>query len=290
VAATPAPTIVGETARDPIAVQVMDTAGLPLADVLVSWGAAGGRLVPESQRTDSTGTARARWTLGPRSGWQRGYAEVGTGRAAVRIPVEVIAEAGRPAMLSVLRRGPLRGTVGEPVDSGIRVRVVDRAGNPVPGVVIAARTASGAGSPRPATTDSSGQAAVEWTLGVVAGSQHLTLAAEGVPHPAELVATAQAARPAKLSLEPLPASAAAGRPLPRAVEAVIVDAHGNGVPGALVTFTATAGKVTPGRVRTGASGRATSHWVLGSRAGPQRLEAQVAGLATGTAVSVKAVR
>jgi hypothetical protein len=67
----------------------------------------------------------------------------------------------------------------------------------------------------------------------------------------------------------------AGHPLARPVVCVVTDAYGNAVPGALVLFTARAGKVTPARARTEAAGRAEVRWVLASTPGDQSLEASV---------------
>ena len=55
----------------------------------------------------------------------------------------------------------------------------------------------------------------------------------------------------------------------------MTDAHGNPVPDAVVTFTAKAGKVSPSRARTDASGRAAARWTLATSAGEQRIEVVV---------------
>lgn len=288
--AGPAPTPAGGIAAELVELQVTDTTGLPLGDVLVGWRAAdGGVLSPETDRTDSSGRARARWRLGPRAGRQHGWAEIGSGRAALRLTLEATALPGRPAAVVVTRPGTRVGTVGGPARPAIELRVVDGSGNAVPGVALSARVAGGAAMASP-TTDSVGRATVGWILGPVAGGQRLTIVAEGVATPLDLLATASAAAAAKVSLTPLPGSAPAGHALARPVEAVTVDRFGNPVAGAMVTFRATAGKVTPTRVRAGSNGRAAAHWVLGNRPGSQRLEAAVAGLPARATTTIKAVR
>jgi hypothetical protein len=55
----------------------------------------------------------------------------------------------------------------------------------------------------------------------------------------------------------------------------VTDVHGNPVPGAVVTFAARTGKVTPARARTDATGHATARWTLATSAGEQRIEVAV---------------
>ena len=66
-------------------VRVTDSSGVALADVPVAWSADdGGSIVASESRTDSLGETRARWTLGPKSGAQRAYVQVGSPRAVPR--------------------------------------------------------------------------------------------------------------------------------------------------------------------------------------------------------------
>jgi hypothetical protein len=131
---------------------------------------------------------------------------------------------------------------------------------------------------------------IGWTLSPVAGPQRLSVAAAGVADPLEVAATATPGAASKISLMTLPGSAPAGRPVGRSVGALVVDRFGNPVAGALVTFRVTAGKVAPGRVRTGTNGQAAARWVLGPKPGTQRVEAGVAGVAARAAGTIKAVR
>jgi hypothetical protein len=153
--------------------------------------------------------------------------------------------------------------------------VNDRAGNPVPAVPIAVRPSSGSASLRAPATDSAGRVAVAWTLGPAAGTQRLSASAQGVERPLEITAQARAGRADKATLEGLPASAPAGRPLAQPVTVMVIDAYGNGVAGTLVAFTSRSGKLTPGRARTDSTGRAAARWVLGPAAGDQQVEAAV---------------
>ena len=80
---------------------------------------------------------------------------------------------------------------------------------------------------------------------------------------------------ARIALDDLPATALGGELLPRPVQAIVTDVHGNAVAGAQVTFTAKAGRVSPARARTDAAGHATARWTLATAAGEQRIEVLV---------------
>jgi len=267
---------VGETVADPVAVRVTDSLGVPVSDVLITWSADnGGAITGEAPRTDSLGEARARWTLGHRAGAQRAWAQVGLGRSVTRVALAAIAAPGTPATLTALRAGALRGVAGELLAPAPELRVTDRAGNPVPGVTVSLKPASGSVEERAAVTDSTGRVAVAWTLGPLAGTQRLTASSAGVERTVELTAQVRAGAAAKIALGDLPATALGGEPLPRPVQAAVTDIHGNPVPDAMVTFTAKVGKVTPARARTDAAGHAAARWTLATSAGEQRIEVVV---------------
>jgi hypothetical protein len=254
---------------------VGDSAGAPLADVPVEWLTDGGSIAGDAPRTDSLGEARARWTLGPRSGTQQAYVQVGASRAVPRLTLRAPALPGPAASLAAVRSAPLRGSAGQPITPAVELRVGDRAGNPVPGIPVAVRPSSGAVSLRAPVTDSLGRIAVVWTLGPSAGVQRLSASAQGVERAVELTAQARPGRPDKVALEGLPVSAPAGRPLAQPVAVVVADGYGNAVPGALVVFASRTGKLTPTRVRTDSAGRAVVRWLLGPVTGDQQLEATV---------------
>jgi protocatechuate 3,4-dioxygenase beta subunit len=280
---------IGEPLADPVAVRVTDSTGAPLADVLVAWAAEGGGTVAgESPRTDSLGEARARWTLGPRAGSQHAWAQVGGSRAIPHVALEALAQPGAAAALGAVRAAPIRGIAGQPIAPAIELRVSDRAGNPVPGVAVSVRPAAGSVRERAAVSDSAGRVSIAWTLGTAAGTQRLTASAQGVEHPVELTAQARPGPAAKVVVEGVPASAPAGQPLARPVEAVVTDAYGNAAPGALVTFTSKTGKVAPARARADESGRASTRWVLGPSVGEQRIEALVKETGTRATGTVRA--
>jgi hypothetical protein len=266
----------GEPLPDAVGIRVADSAGTPVADVPVVWEAdGGGSIAGDAPRTDSLGEATARWTLGPRSGAQQAYAQVGSSRAVPRFALRATALPGRAAALATVRSAPFRGEAGRALASPVELRVSDRAGNPVPGIPVTLRPSSGSVSMRAPVTDSSGKAAVVWTLGPAAGPQRLLASAPGVDRQVEIAAVARPGKAEKVVLEGVPPSAPAGRALAQPVAIVVSDGYGNAVSGALVVFSSRSGRVTPSRARTDSTGRAAVRWLLGSAPGDQQLEAVV---------------
>lgn len=289
----PAETLAGRAGQplsEPVRVRVVDSIGAPLADVPIAWEAdAASTITAEAGRTDSLGEARARWILGPKSGTQHAYAQVGSGRAIPRLGLTATALPGPAASLAVVRPTPLRGVVGKPIGA-VNLRVSDESGNPVPGVAVTARASIGSVSVRAPVTDSLGRVALIWTLGTAAGTQRLGASAQGVARPVELTARARSGAVARIALEGVPPSATAGRALPKPVAVVATDAYGNVVPGAQVVFSSRAGKVTPSRASTDSTGRAQAQWVLGSKPGDQVLEAALKGGGKRVTGKVRAVK
>ena len=67
----PASAPVGGLLPQPVAVVVTDSLRNPVAGALVTLTSKSGKITPARIRTDSTGRARARWTLGTAAGEQR---------------------------------------------------------------------------------------------------------------------------------------------------------------------------------------------------------------------------
>jgi hypothetical protein len=265
----------GETLSEPAAVRVTDTSGVALVDVPVAWSAGDdGSVLASESRTDSLGEARARWTLGPQSGTQRVYVQVGSARTVPRFAVSATAVAGAPAKASVVGNAKHEGTVGSALRP-VEIRVLDRAGNEVPGVPVTLQPASGTVADSVVTTDSTGRAIVVWTLGRTAGVQHLTVKVEGVDRPIEIVARARAAAPANLAfVAPKPGMEK------RAVQSLdvdLTDAYGNPVADQPVVFSTKFGTVSPTRVMTDSRGRAHTRWTPASKVGKRTLVAAVKG-------------
>jgi hypothetical protein len=266
----------GSPLSEPVAVRVTDTSGVALVDVPVAWSAGDdGSVVAAESRTDSLGEARARWTLGPRSGPQRAYVQVGSPRTVPRFVVSARAMAGSAAKASVVGTAKHEGSVGRVLRPLVEVKVLDRAGNEVPGVPVTLLPMSGTVTDSVLTTDSTGLVHIAWTLGRTAGVQHLTVQVEGIDRPIEISARARAAGPANLAfVTPKPGTAT------RAVQSLdvdLTDAYGNPVADQPVVFSTKFGSVSPARVMTDARGRAHTRWTPTSKVGKRTLVAAVKG-------------
>jgi hypothetical protein len=266
----------GATLPEPVAVRVTDTSGVALVDVPVAWSAAAeGSVLASESRTDSLGEARARWTLGPRSGMQRVYVQVGSARTVPRFPVSAVARAGAPVKAAMQGAGKYDGVVGHVLRPPVEIKVFDRAGNVVPGVPVTVLPAQGEVTDSVLTSDSTGRVLVAWTLGRTAGVQHLSARVEGIEKAVEVSARAKAAGPANLAFVTPKAGTAA-----RAVQSLdvdLTDAYGNPVADQPVVFTTKFGTVSPARVMTDARGRAHTRWTPGSKIGKRTLVAAVKG-------------
>jgi hypothetical protein len=157
----------------------------------------------------------------------------------------------------------------------VELRVLDRAKNPVPGVLVTLLPAHGSVDDSILTTDSTGRVLVSWTLGRTAGVHRMTARVEGIDRPVEISARARPAAPANLAfVEPKPGTA--NRAV-QSLDADLTDAYGNPVADQAVVFSTKFGSVSPARVMTDARGRAHTRWTPGSKLGDRTLLAGVKG-------------
>jgi len=265
-----------KTLPDPVVVRVTDSSGVALGDVPLTWSADdNGSILASESRTDSLGEARAHWSLGPKSGEQRAYVQVGNPRAVPRFVVKASALPGRAAAAELVGTGKREGSVSKVLKPLVEVRVLDKAKNPVPGVSVALVPAHGSVDDSVLTTDSTGRALVSWTLGRTAGLHRMTARVEGIERPVEISARARPAAPANLSfVEPKPGTASRAV---QSLDADLTDAYGNPVADQPVVFSTKYGTVNPARVMTDARGRAHTRWTPGSKTGERSLTAAVRG-------------
>ena len=266
----------GAALSGPALVRVTDSSGVALADVPVAWSAEdGGSIVATESRTDSLGEARARWTLGPKSGAQRAYVQVGSPRAVPRFVITASALAGRPATVVAVGTAKREGSVSKVLKPSVELQVLDRAKNPVPGVPVTLLPAHGTVDDSIPSTDSTGRVLISWTLGRTAGVHRMTARVEGVDRPVEISARARPAAPANLAfVEPRPGTA--NRAI-QSLDADLTDGYGNPVADQPVVFSTKFGSVSPARVMTDAKGRAHTRWTPGSKTGERSLVAAVKG-------------
>jgi hypothetical protein len=266
----------GSALEKPVTVRVTDSSGVALADVPVSWSAAdGGSVVASESRTDSLGESQAHWTLGPKSGDQQAYVQVGSPRSVPRFSLTATALPGAAVSLVVINGKKYEGPVGSVLKSPLELRVADRAGNPVAGVPVQLSPTSGTVVDSAPVTDSTGRVQVAWTLGRTTGPQRLSARVEGVPRSVEIAARARAASPANLAFA-APKPGTANRAI-QSLDVDLTDAYGNPVVDQAVVFSTKFGSVSPSRVMTDGRGRAHTRWTPGSKTGRRTLLAAVKG-------------
>jgi adhesin/invasin len=167
--------------------------------------------------------------------------------------------------------------VGQPLPKAVIVVVRDAFGNPVPDASLTVRPAQGTVTDSALATDSSGRAALRWSLGRTGGVHRLEVRAAGVDSVLVVTARARAGSAANVAFRTPPARATAGTPA--RIAAAVTDGYGNPVPDVLVVFAAGAGRLSVSRVMTDTSGIAATRWTPGVGGGDQSLTATVRGTA-----------
>lgn len=177
-------------------VRAMGAAGMPLADTLVMFEIVeGSGDVQSAGRTDAEGIATALLELPLRAGTTVVEAAVQASGLATRLVVEALP--GAPLRIEPLDGDDQTAAVGEVLPVRPSVRVVDAAGNPVPGADVRFAPLSGGGiaAPSRTRTDSLGLASALWQLGAEAGEQQLSATSIELPGSATFTAVARG-RPA----------------------------------------------------------------------------------------------
>lgn len=152
------------------------------------------------------------------------------------------------------------GTVGEPLNDGLRVRLTDDTGTGVEGETVSWSVTSGGGSlsASSTTTDGSGYAQVNWTLGTTAGSQDVSATVAGTGSVA-FTATAEPGPVSQVEVSPSSLSLEVGTVAQ--LEATASDSYGNDVSDASEAWsssdTGVATVSADGSVEAVASGSAT---------------------------------
>ena len=263
----------GATITDSVAIRVTDSTGRALVDVPVRWTAlSGGSAEAVDARTDSTGVARAHWTLAKRTGAQRLKAEVGGASAHAVPPVLLSAHAvaGAAANVAVASGDNQHAAAGSELPKVIVIQVTDASGSGVADVPLALSLSGGAVADSAPHTDSLGRARIRWTMGHGAREYTLAVHVDGIKPLLKVSAHATPARAANLSFEDGPASRTHAKGA-HSLYALVTDVYGNPVPDAPVRFMTKSGVVTPSRAVTDAKGRSTVTWTPGAAAGEQTL-------------------
>ncbi len=174
--------IVGQALASPLAVEVTDANGNPVAGTAVTFAvtAGGGSLNATSTTTNSSGLGSTTLTLGPTAGTNTVTASSGslTGSPVSFTATGTAAPTGSAAELVLVSGNGQTGTVGQAVANPLVVKVTDVNGNPVAGVTVNFTVTAGGGSVNSASasTNSQGQASTVLTMGPSIGTNTVSAA------------------------------------------------------------------------------------------------------------------
>jgi hypothetical protein len=180
----------------------------------------------------------------------------------------------RPAAaLQLVNADSLTAAAGSMLGDSVRIRVVNRRGEPVSGSVVEFVPESEAGTVEPGNvvTDATGSARAMWTLGVRPGVQHARVRISGSNVP-PLRLTAVATEPRSLNLWTRGDRWQTGRehrPLDGSLWVRLTDSTGQIVSGEPVLWSASSGVITPESDTTREDGIAVASWTPGSGTGTQ---------------------
>lgn len=290
---------------NPLVVEVTDAAGKPLpgASVVFAQGVANpdGFTSANPVSTGPDGTASITWTLGKNAGNSTVAMSVVASLAAAPSALVTFSATARPEyrirrdLTPFLQSDTTGSTIGSPVSylagvrDTLRVQVYDPSDSSgVQGVTVTwaplTSTKSDGHTVNATTvTDNKGFAKTLWVLlGDTAGAIPPSNIAKRMIATASMGQVEFQARVTPGRICSVAQAPISGPTLVNAninVSATVKDCNGFPVPGASVTFTPTAGSVSPVTLLSNASGQVFTTWTLGSTTGIQTLNAVASGQA-----------
>ncbi len=281
---------VPEGERVPLTARVLDARGNPIVGADVTW-AAPDPAIARIENTDIIGQSPGRTSL---------VAMAGQLQSA--LPVEVVPF---PGSITVLGGDGQHGAAGQPLPKPVTAQIVSRGGRPMAGAVATFSSMAPGALAQPAvdTSDARGMVQTTWRLGDTPGRQQLSIAVDGVGGAPSLGAEADPV-PANTRVEVVTGEAAgeAGDTLPEPITLRVTDSLGRALADLPLRWTALDGGALAGQgARTDSLGEARALWMLGPKAGRQRVRVQVGDARTmppisavatarpGTAASVRLV-
>lgn len=252
----------GDTAL--FSARAVDARDHPILEAVPRWQSDDTSIVA----VDSLGRAAAR-----APGWASLSAAHGDFRALITVRVELA-----PAAVTLLAGGDQRMPAGHALPGPVVVKVLSRGGMPIPDVPVAFAPAEGEGGAAPDTvlTGRDGLARTNWTLGSRPGRQRLVATVGGLDSVLVVVAEADPERGNTVVTALDGAhSGVVGDTLADPVAVRVADSTGAALADVPIAWTALdKGTVVPLDTRTDSVGEARAVWILGPRAGPQRLRVQ----------------
>ena len=269
------------TAPLPLQVTAMNPyTGLPVSGVTVTFSdnKKGGVFNPPTAVTNGSGIASTSYTVPKVAGT---YPITATYPASTTASFSLTVVGGTATHIIVVSGNKQVAPLQTALPLPLVVQVSDVSNNGVPGqpVTFSVPASSGTFSPVSTVTDSKGRAQTFYTSGIKSGAIAITVTS-GALH-----------QGMSENIQPAPATglsvisgnsqkAAAGKTLPAALVAKVVDQYGNGIPGVSVTFSdgRVGGAASSSPVTTDSTGRASISYTLPSTPQVVHITASAAGL------------
>lgn len=277
---------VGEVGKDlasPVVIRVRDHYGNPVPAVEVTFivESGAGSISPEKAFTDSSGIARATWTLGTKTGPNTLSAQVAEVPA---VHFAATAKPGPPARIIKRSGDSQTAEVTTQLPQELVAAVFDRYDNVVEkGTVVQWSVSANGGSvtPTSAATDDSGRVRTTWTLGTRSGTPTVSATAGAATN--SFVASALPSTPVTVRKTGGDAQDGdAGGALTDSLKVTVMDRYDNPVPNVAVTWTTATGTIVSPSPRTGSDGTNRSQWRLGPATGPQTATATAPNVGSAT--------
>ena len=279
----------GQPLAAPLVVRIADQYGNAVggANVTFTRLAGTGAIGSSTVLTGADGLASTAYTLGTVAGSESIRADV-AGLTGVTTTFSITSNAGAPSGLAAPTGDSQRLVVGASPTAPLVALVTDTNRNPVPGVTVSWRITNGFGSLSGdhSITNAIGEATITFATDGRAGTTLIT-ASVGTSSKVFTVIV-DPGSPAQLTAAGGNGqNGVVGTTLKDQLGVLVVDAHGNPVPGVAVTFAAAAnsGSVSASQsfgqtttATTDAAGAAHVAWQLGSGAGTETVSASITGL------------
>ncbi|MEO8336147.1 MAG: Ig-like domain-containing protein, partial [bacterium] len=282
---SPPDTTIAGTATVAIKAAAVDSAGLPVPNLLVQFAVSDVTLAVVTSTGDATGTLTG---LG-----KRGVAVVSAITPLGVTGSSRITFVPAAARVIVISGGGQTGVAGSALAQPLVVEVQATDNLPVPGAAVTFRAVTAGGSVQQATAvaDGNGRASTTLTLGLTTGLYAFE-AGSGALTPVSVTATATPSAAAAIAIVSGDAQTdTVGRTLLQPLVVKVTDQFGGPTAAATVTWTRIAGNGTPSAssTTTAADGTTSITYLLGATASNDTIRASVAGVAQGVLFSAKAV-
>jgi hypothetical protein len=266
----------GSTLPVTLAVQALNSLGVGVPNVTVTFTGGTGTFGTPTSVTDSTGTVYTSYTL-PKKAQTLNLSATASGYLTASLTE--IATSGPPSTMATVSGVNQTGAAGSPLPLPIVVKIRDQYGNGVPGLPVTF-TGPGKFSADPVTTDSTGSASVSYTLPAKAEIVNVT-ASYSTLTPLHIREQGVAGNPATQTV--VSGNNQTGPPNTQLASPLVVevkDMYGNPVSGVSVSFSdnGAGGMFSGDPVVTDSNGQASVNYTTSSQAGAVSITATVANI------------